>query len=98
MLFRMKKSKSYNIHNIFFTFVEPYVKTTTKPGTKPSKNVTTPITDRPWTDRLTCFTCSARNMDECIRTGYYKECDYNEQSCMIEARHRGGRTENVSYL
>ena len=79
-------------------FIKPYAKTTTKPATRTLIETTAkPTSKRPWTDRLTCFTCNARNMDECMRTGYYKECEFNEQSCMIEARHRGGRTENVSH-
>ncbi|CAG5083980.1 Oidioi.mRNA.OKI2018_I69.PAR.g10515.t1.cds [Oikopleura dioica] len=74
------------------------VPTTKKPTTITTKRTTKEPTKRPWSDRLTCFHCDAKNMDECMATGYYKECDYNEQSCMIEARHRGGRTEQVRML
>lgn len=85
----------YSLPTIFF--MKPFVKTSKKPTTE-SPTTKRPPTKQPWTDRLTCFTCDAHNMDECMRTGSYKECEFNEQSCMIEARHRGGRTENVSHI
>ena len=45
---------------------------------------------------VSCWHCDAANMTHCMEIGMQKNCPENAQSCMVEARKRGGQLESVS--
>ena len=45
---------------------------------------------------VSCWHCDAANMTHCMDIGMQKDCPENAQSCMVEARKRGGQLESVS--
>ena len=47
-------------------------------------------------DGISCWHCDAANMTHCMDIGMEKPCPENAQSCMVEARKRGGQLESVS--
>merc|ERR1711990_1242692 len=46
-------------------------------------------------DGISCFHCDAANMTHCMDIGEMKACPENAQSCMVEARKRGGELESI---
>ena len=47
---------------------------------------------------ISCWHCDAANMTHCMDIGMEKPCPENAQSCMVEARKRGGQLESVSAM
>ena len=44
---------------------------------------------------LKCFTCDELNSADCAANGEVKNCEANEDSCILEMRKRNGLVEQV---